>query len=241
MKKKILCLAMTLIMVVGASFTANAEDFQGSKDWAVSFTGDAMESNFKSAEMTEEILQIQPGDSITLQVNLKNDSKNRADWYMTNEVLQTLEESQDSAEGGAYTYILTYQNPAGEETILYSSEVVGGEEDTSKEGEGLHQATNTLEDYFFLGRLKDGEAALVKLYVKLDGETQGNDYQDTLARLQMNFAVEKVNDGTKTVTVQTGDDIAPMMLFSFLTLASGLILLIFAVLMLKKRNYQKGE
>ena len=107
MKKKILCLAMAMMLMLSMSVNVLAEDFEGSKDWTVSFDGEKMDSNFKSAEMTEDILNIQPGDSITLQVNLKNADDEKADWYMTNEVLQTLEESNDSAEGGAYTYILT--------------------------------------------------------------------------------------------------------------------------------------
>lgn len=227
-------------MVVGATMTANAEEFQGSKDWNVSFVGEKMESNFTSAEMTEEILQIQPGDSITLQVKIKNDSADNTDWYMTNEVLQTLEESQKVAEGGAYTYILTYKNVKGEETVLYNSEVVGGEEDTSKEGQGLHQATNSLEDYFYLDRLNQGEGGTVQLVVKLDGETQGNDYQDTLARLQMNFAVEKLNDGKVTVTIPTGDA-AQLVLFSAVALVSGLVLLVVAFYVIRQRRHREGE
>ena len=62
-----------------------------------------------------------------------NEDKEKTDWYMTNEVLKSLEDSVSVAEGGAYTYILTYKDAAGTETVLYSSEVVGGEEDTSKE------------------------------------------------------------------------------------------------------------
>lgn len=244
MKKKLICLAMIILMVVGCVTNVSAEDFQGSKDWSVSFSGDKMNSNFKSSEMTEEILMIQPGDSITLQVKVRNDSSFTTDWYMTNEVLRTLEESVTVAEGGAYTYILTYVDKSGEETLLYSSEVVGGEEDTSLEGEGLHQATNSLEDYFFLDRLKSGEGGTVQLYVKLDGETQGNDYQNTLARLQMNFAVEKVSANTSTTTVvrtvKTGDT-TQLALFSLLALISGLVLLVSATKMMKKRRRQKGE
>lgn len=40
--------------------------------------------------------------------------------------------------------------------------------------------------------------------VALDGETQGNGYQDTLAKLQMNFAVEKVE---KAVEYKLGDPV----------------------------------
>ena len=35
---------------------------------------------------------------------------------------------------------------------------------------------------------------IITLEVALDGETQGNSYQDTLADLQMNFAVELRDD-----------------------------------------------
>ena len=234
MKKKILCLAASLILMLSMSINVLAEDFEGSKEWTVSFNGEKMDSNFKSAEMTEDILNILPGDSITLQVNLKNVDEEKSDWYMTNEVLQTLEESNTSAEGGAYTYILTYVDPAGGETVLYSSEVVGGED--AKEEEGLHQATNGLEDYFYLGRLAKDEQAVIRLYVQLDGETQGNAYQDTLAKLQMNFAVESV--GTETV-VKTGDQ-SPIAMISMVALGCALVLLVLAILAMHM-NRKKGE
>ena len=232
MKKKILCLAMAMLLMLSMSINVLAEDFVGSNEWTVSFDGDKMNSNFKSAEMTEDILNILPGDSITLQVNLKNTDDEKSDWYMTNEVLQTLEESNDSAEGGAYTYILTYVDPAGGEVVLYSSEVVGGE--GSKE-EGLHQATNGLEDYFYLGRLSKSEQAMIRLYVQLDGETQGNAYQDTLAKLQMNFAVEGVT--TQTV-VKTGDQ-SPIAMISMAALGCAVVLLVLAILAMHM-NRKKG-
>ena len=233
MKKKILCLAMAMLLMLSMSVNVLAEEFEGSKDWTVSFDGEKMDSNFKSAEMTEDILNIQPGDSITLQVNLKNADEEKADWYMTNQVLQTLEESNDAAEGGAYTYILTYVDPAGGEVVLYSSEVVGGED--AKDEEGLHQATNGLEDYFYLGRLAKDEQAVIRLYVQLDGETQGNAYQDTLAKLQMNFAVESV--GTETV-VKTGDQ-SPIAMISIVALCCALVLLVLAILAMRV-NRKKG-
>ena len=80
---------------------------------------------------------------------------------------------------------------------------------------------------------------MVELYVQLEGETQGNDYQDTLARLQMNFAVEKVASKTVVENVKTGDT-SQIMLFSSLTLISGLILMIFAVMSMKRRRDEKG-
>ena len=55
MKKKILCLAMTVIMAAGVHTTAFAKDYQGDDGWQVNFTGGKMESNFKSSDVTDEL------------------------------------------------------------------------------------------------------------------------------------------------------------------------------------------
>ena len=235
MKKKILCLAMMAMMVVGTTMTANAEDFKGSQTWLANFTGEKIESNFTSASIADEILQILPGDTITLEVSIQNSFEDETDWYMTNEVLKTLEESKDVAEGGAYTYILSYEGADGTVKELYNSDTVGGEGDVTADLEGLHQATDSLEDYFFLERLDKSEKGTVKLFVKLDGETQGNDYQDTLARLQMNFAVEKV---AGPIVVQTGDA-TNMMMYAGMALVAGMAL--FFVAFLNSRRNREEE
>ena len=51
MKKKILCLAMTVIMAAGVHTTAFAKDYQGADGWQVHFTGDKMESNFEKQRL----------------------------------------------------------------------------------------------------------------------------------------------------------------------------------------------
>lgn len=192
---------MAAIMAVGIHTTAFAETLQGGSDWKVEFNGSKMSSNFTSADMKKDIFQLQPGDTMELQVGLKNTSEKDADWYMTNEVLKSLEDSQSIAEGGAYGYKLTYVGPDKKETVLYDSETVGGED--AQKGEGLHQATDALEKYLYLDRLSKGDVASVHLTVKLDGETQGNDYQDTLASLQMSFAADPV---TVTTVTKKGED-----------------------------------
>lgn len=251
MKKKILCLVMMMVLVFSLSTTALAEDYRGTAGWQVSFDGKKMNTNFASADMTKDVLSILPGDSITLEIALENVADKKTDWYMTNEVLQTLEDSNSSAQGGAYTYILTYLDPAGKETVLYSSEVVGGDTAArAQQEQGLHQASDRLEDFFYLDRLEKGEKSSVRLYVQLDGETQGNAYQDTLAKLQMNFAVEPIHEGTITTYVEkevivytpginTGDN-NPVVLLSAAALVSGLALLILAVVKMRKRNAEKG-
>jgi hypothetical protein len=254
MRKKITCLLLAAALSIGLGTAVYADEFTGSSSWAVEFDGKKMNSNFKSSEMAEEIYQLQPGDTIRLQVTLKNSGTKETDWYMTNEVLKSLEESQSVAEGGAYTYILTYTDDKKQETVLYTSESVGGEGD-SKAGTGLNQATDSLDEYFYLDRLASGSKGTVYLTVGLDGETQGNEYQDTLAQLQMNFAVEEVGPGTPgregavpgspqqpgasgRSLPRTGDetDIIPYCIGALL---SGIILLAFGLMAL--RNNQEGR
>lgn len=265
MRKKIMCLMMAAVLGLGAAAPAYAEVHKGSKSWLVNFDGSKMDSNFSSSEMAEDIYSIQPGDSIELEVAVRNSSGEATDWYMTNEVLATLEESQNVAGGGAYAYRLIYQGPDGTEDVLYDSEAIGGEGNKRAAGEGLHQATDSLEDFFFLGTLKSSQEGLVGLTVKLDGESQGNTYQDTLAKLQMNFAVEKARPEVREVTitptpiantvrrtlqqdsqniiahsVKTGDptDILP---YCAAALAAGIVLLVAGITIVKRRQNNEKE
>lgn len=248
MKKKVLCLVMAMVLVAGSGFSVKAEDYQGKDNWVAEFNGKEITSNFSSDDLTDEAKNIQPGDSITLKVKIKNSDSAKTDWYMTNQAIQSLEDAKESASGGAYEYRLAYTGANGEETELYNSETVGGE--NAAKGEGLHQATNSLTDYFYLDRLEDGDEGVVTLQVRVNGETMGNGYQQTLAKLQQTFAVEKVTETTvinkpgenkliKNV-VKTGDT-AKTLLFCGLALASGIILLIFGLMTLKRRKNDERE
>ena len=186
------------ILVLAMSISALAENHAGKNDWAVTFTADKkMSSNFHNKVWDDNLKGLQPGDYVDFSVKIKNDNENTTDWYMTNKVIDSLEDTRKDDKGlngGAYTYILKYKgNQDGDnDVVLYSSDTVGGQ-NVSKAGQGLHEATNALDDWFYIDTLKKGEGGTVTLRVGLDGETQGNDYQDTLADLQMNFAVELRN------------------------------------------------
>ena len=228
----------------GVSRTVFAEDRQGESGWEVTFNGKKMESNFTSAKMGDEINAMQPGDSVELTISLKNSFNGQADWYMKNEVLESLEDAGDAA-GGAYDYLLTYTDAAGETSTLYSSEKFGGEGRIG--GVGLHGATTTLEDYFFLEQMEGGAFGVVKLKVALDGETLVNDYQNTLARLQMDFATELLSGGTSRVpgnpetsgkVIKTGDE-AEVMKNLVILFGSGLVLLVGGLLLLRRQREEE--
>lgn len=181
---------------------------------------------------------------------------------MTNKVLKTLEDTReaDALSGGAYTYILTYKNNSGDEKTLFSSDMVSGD-DVSPAGEGLHEATDALDEWFYLDTLAKDDGGVLTLRVALDGETQGNDYQDTLAELQMQFAVELrkttdnpppepdkpdkkkktrlVGGGSRRGKVKTGDytNYIPYLVAAAV---SGLAFLLLAIYSLRERRRQRG-
>ena len=192
MNKRIIRLLTAACLCVLLCIPVLADTIPSQNGWKVTFTpGETMVSNFKTSDLDEAVAGLQPGDDITFHLELSNEHSSVTNWYMTNEVLYSLEDrsTNNNTSGGAYTYELDYVGPSGETIVLFSSDTVGGEY-ISAAGEGLHQATDALKDYFFLDTLEPGQKGRISLKVALDGETQGNDYQDTLADLQMNFAVE---------------------------------------------------
>ena len=94
MKKKFCSLFLILLLAAGSVLTVHAEELIGGKGWYVRFTGNKMESNFNSSDVAEAISKMEPGDSVTFRISLENNDTSSTDWYMTNEVLQSLEDSQ---------------------------------------------------------------------------------------------------------------------------------------------------
>ncbi len=239
MKKRWIALSLAGVLALVSSVTTLAEDRKGASGWQVSFDGSKITNNFSKSDMDDEIYAMEPGDSVELTISLKNSFNGQADWYMRNQVLETLEKSAEIA-GGAYDYLLTYKDASGATTTLYSSEKFGGE--GRYNGVGLKGATTTLDEYFYLDRLGKEDIGVVKLKVALDGETLVNSYQSTLAVLQMDFATELVKSGTSTQTpgrnreiIKTGDQ-SQIMLYILLALGSGLLLLMLAFLRMRREK-----
>ncbi len=189
-KRKIIQFLLVFCLVMAAGTTVWAEKLNGNDDWKVEFTPEkAMVCYFTTSSFDDVLDYMQPGDSAEFSVTIHNSNDAVTDWYMANQVLKSLEDASKTASGGAYSYILTYTNAQGKAETLYNSETIGGE-NYAPNLEGLHEATDALDSFFYLDTLERGKSGAVQLYVQLDGETQGNDYQDTLAQIQMNFAVE---------------------------------------------------
>ncbi len=122
---------------------------------------------------------------------------------------------------------------------------IGGNQMGTNVPVGLHEATSNLEEYFFLDTLNSGENGMVTLDVALEGETQDNSYQNTAAKIRMNFAVELSNPGSTTSSstsraVKTGDENNLLPYYIGMVVA-GLLLLYLALDAYTDRKYQKGR
>ena len=194
MKKKTFWRTAVLVFALAAgTLTVYAKDYTKDEGWAATFTGEGIESNFTSSQIAAEISELQPGDSVTFSVGVANSDSRSADFYLNSQVLSSLEDSRSTASGGAYGYSLVYTGPSGNELILYNSDTIGG--DSTSRGEGLNKVQNESGEYIYLDGLGAGQKGKVSVRVALDGETQGNGYQNTFANMQLNFAVERRPEG----------------------------------------------
>lgn len=187
MKKKWMSLLLALALLVSSLSTAWADDLQGKSGLKVTFNGSSIKSNYKTSELTKTATDMLPGDSLTYQISLDNDSDSDSAWYMSNSVRKSFED-KGGASGGGYSYFLSFTDQSGKETILYKSDSVGGDGE-----EGLREAADNLggdelDNYFYLGTLKANSTGTTTLRITLDGETQGNDYQKDMADLRLKFA-----------------------------------------------------
>lgn len=248
-------LLLTLVLVSSMSGAALAES--SSYEGVCSFTGSKMVSSFSSAEVARAVENLQPGDDVTFTVTYKNLYGDDTDWYMENSVIRTLENTDkrkknayvtgnDDAENGGYTYELTQYSASGEKKVLFSNSRLGGDEGTvpklnggSGNMTGLEPATNALDEWFFIDTLAKNETGKVVLHVAFDGETEVNDYMDTNGELNLRFAVELPESGSRNKkTVKTGDQ-TNLIRWAVICLASGILL--FMLFLISRRKDREAR
>ncbi len=234
MKRNISRLLLTVLILMLFTGAVFANDYQGKDGWAVTYNGKELKTNFTSAEIVDTVSVMQPGDTVTFSVSIQNAGGKDADFWMSNKVIESFEDA-GKASDGAYAYELVYSGASGE-NVLYSSDTVGGEDKTG--GEGLHKATGALENYFFLETLKNGQKGKVTVKVALDGETQGNAYQDAVAKLKLDFAVEDVKEGKPPIKTGDTNNLLP---YYLVALGAGAALLILVLFRMKKTAKEDGS
>lgn len=237
MKKRIFSLITILILIFSFSVVSYAAQREPDEtySWNVIYTrAHSLGGNFDAKEINDAVSKMEPGDMVSFNVEIINEDTRPARWYMSNSIEKTLEASGFSlTNGGAYDYTLKYSGPRGTSRVIYDSSVGG--EDTFAGREGLSEATINLEEFFLLDTLNSGESGTVNLTLTLDGETQGNVYQNTLGQLKLQFGVEPTNDRK---AVKTGDENNLVPYYIGMSVA-GLLFLYLALDALTDKLYKK--
>ncbi|MBR2560662.1 MAG: hypothetical protein IKE31_00775 [Eubacterium sp.] len=209
--------------------------------WNVNYTtgGKLDDSSFNAAEVDRQLSAMQPGDRIIFTIRLNNQKKVETRWYMENEVMKSMERL--ATDTGAYTYKLTYNG-----NMITSSEEFGGATDAGNSVNGMSPATSGLENYFEIGTIAGGGSGTVALEIGLEGESQGNSYQNAEARIRFRFAVNETgttggtNNANRVNVVKTGDESRNILYLSLMA-AAGVILLCLAVAVIKRRKTETAE
>ena len=183
MKKRLISLATAVILLVALVLPCAFAESYSPAVQHVSYNGKTI-TGFDGS-VYNIAPDFQPGDDLTITVYLHNDVDTATAWYIDNSVVKPFEDAQKGALDGSYTYELTYNDS----TDVFRSGNIGGEERP-----GIQDAINSLSQYVYLGKIPAHGQGKVVLHMAIDGETQNNDYWNTLAQLQMSFAVEKTSD-----------------------------------------------
>ena len=229
----------------------NADDHGEVDKYYVYFTENETMDEYLPASMYDPLQNLQPGDTVYFEITIKNNNSKQTLWYMDNEIVRSLEDyDSDKTNGGAYSYKLELLGGSGP-VVLYDSDTIGGD-DASADTIGLHQAAEGLEaaelqDFGYLVTLNSGESRKVRLTVSLDGETQGNDYQFTMARTRIRFAVDYPQEGKdeeriehRRQIVRTGDEFDILPYFAVAFFSGSLLLLLCIFRVVDKKKEKKG-
>lgn len=231
---------MTVLMMSQAAFAENTPV----KGGTYTYNGkDIVTSDVQKLE--DALSGLEPGDSITITQTYVNESDNDTEWYIRNNIIHTLEEyitDEDGNKNGGYTYKLV----SGGQT-LFDSEAVGGEDSESSK-EGLKQVNdgvtgeNAGEEWIHIDTLGSGDSGTTTLTVALDGESQTNSYEDTKGELDIQYAVEDVEDEGEIIykyrNVDTGD--TTNLVMTIAAFLGALLLLILAIISYRK-DRKDGE
>lgn len=187
MKKKLTILipfCLVIFMAMAMAQIASAAEVSGD----VEFDGKQLNIHYSQAEFQNALASLLPGEEASLTLSLSNNSDKTTDWYVENQVVKAFEEGIE-ASGGAYAYEILYIDQSGKKNVIYSNDKVGGED-----SKGLYEATDSTDKYFYLTRLASGGMGVFKINIKIDGETVSNEYQNSIADINVNFGVEVVDE-----------------------------------------------
>ena len=234
----VLLLALATILVTSQAVLAETQNVDGGE---FVFNGSSITN--ADGYTADPGTRLEPGDTLTITYTYTNKDKesDKTEWYLSNRILETLEEG--AAAGGGYSYTLVNHGKDTGDVTLFSSDAVGGQDKSIDEG--LLQVNDAItgdgdEKFFHIDTLSYGESGTTQIIVKLEGESQPNSYFDKIGELGVAYAVEKIAPEGETIYkyVKTGDD--NNLLLSAAIFLGAVILLILAILSFRK-DRKDGE
>lgn len=235
-------LLLSLLMVLMMSQAAFAEPY--SVDGGTyTFNGSQISNGAAASSIDAAIKDLEPGDTVSLTYKYvnKDSESEETDWYLNNQILDTLEDTK--ATGGGYSYKLVNHGKSTGNVTLFDSNAVGGQ-DTSID-EGLKQVNKAItgdggEKFIYIDTLAYGEGGSTEIIITLEGESQPNSYETKTAELSVAYAVEKKVGEETTIYkhVNTGD--TTNILLPAIVFIAALVLLILSFKSIRK-DRKDGE
>ncbi|MBQ6126498.1 MAG: hypothetical protein IJI77_05725 [Erysipelotrichaceae bacterium] len=219
MKKLLICLSLILLGLSVFPVTVKAENYDPEGDYNfddefdVVFTQDhkivyyiyVTVDGVKTRVLAEEadlslnLSNVQPGDSLRRIYHLKNESSETIDWYLSN--TSKAFEDLEVAKNASYEYQLYYdayqytddEGTVHQDPVIYSNTVVGGMKTQNRDDvapEGIKEATYGLEGFFLIHEgFTPSDSEDLELTLVIDGLSSELVYQDAEADVAVQFGV----------------------------------------------------
>jgi len=214
-----------LMILLGALLLTMAMTLSALASGTVTYDGDAQKfifepgSKYSPTDLFSEFKGVMPGDKLTQLVQIKNDT--------SNEVKIKL-------------YMRALGAKEGSEKFLSQLKLQVSQEGESNLFDAPADQTAQLTEWVYLGTFYSG--AEIDLNITLDVPiTLGNEYQDAIGYLDWQFKVEELPvEPDDPQPPETGDT-SPMVLYAVLAAASGLMLIVVAVLLWRRKAEAAGR
>ncbi|MBQ6874984.1 MAG: sortase B protein-sorting domain-containing protein [Lachnospiraceae bacterium] len=214
-----------LMILLGALLLTMAMTLSALASGTVTYDGDAQKfifapgSKYSPTDLFSEFKGVMPGDKLTQLVQIKNDTSNEVKIKLYMRALGAKEGSEEFL-----SQLKLQVSQAGESNLF----------------DAPADQTAQLTKWVYLGTFYSG--AEIDLNITLDVPiTLGNEYQDAIGYLDWQFKVEELPiEPDDPQPPETGDT-SQMVLYAALAAASGLMLIVVAVLLWRRKAEAAGR